>query len=234
MSGAPDVKTENLNSNKPDAKTLLVKNLGLTRYQDTLGHMRDFTDSRAGDTPDEFWLLQHYPVFTQGQAGKKEHILDPGTIPIVQSDRGGQVTYHGPGQLVCYLLMDIERMQLGVRELIDGIELSVIRLLASYGIEAQAKADAPGVYVKDAKIAALGLRVRRARSYHGLSLNVSMDLEPYGRINPCGYADLEVTDLASLGVEEELSSVSVRLVGQLAAHFGYDSIIQGDAGMAWF
>lgn len=224
MSGSHDLKTKNPNIKKLDTQNLRVKNLGITQYQDTLRCMREFTDARIGDTPDEFWLLQHYPVFTQGQAGKKEHILDPGDIPVVQSDRGGQVTYHGPGQLVCYLLIDIKRKQLGVRDLVNGIERSVIRLLAGYGIDGQAKAEAPGVYVGDAKIAALGLRVRRARSYHGLSLNVSMDLEPYGRINPCGYADLEVTDLASLGVDEDLSSVSARLVEQLAAYFGYDSI----------
>ena len=217
-----------------NAKHLILKNLGVTQYQDTLQRMREFTDARDDETPDELWLLQHHPVFTQGQSGKKEHILDPGNIPIVQSDRGGQVTYHGPGQLVCYLLIDIKRKQLGVRDLVDGIELSVIHLLAGYGIEAQAKADAPGVYVQDAKIAALGLRVRRARSYHGLSLNVSMDLAPYGRINPCGYEGLEVTDLAGLGVNEDISSVSVDLVAQLAAHFGYDSFPQRDDMMALY
>lgn len=207
---------------------LIVKNLGTTRYQDTLKHMRDFTDSRDQETRDEFWILQHEAVFTQGQAGKKEHILDPGTIPVVQSDRGGQVTYHGPGQLVCYLLIDIKRKQLGIRDLVSGIELSVIRLLGAYGIEAKGRAGAPGVYVKDAKIAALGLRIRRNRTYHGLSLNVSMDLSPYKMINPCGYEGLKVADLASLGVSKELSLVSTDLVQNLSARFGYDSVAQFD------
>jgi lipoyl(octanoyl) transferase len=202
--------------------------MGLVHYQDSLQRMREFTDARDESTRDEFWLLQHHPVFTQGQAGKKEHLLDPRDIAVVQSDRGGQITYHGPGQLVCYLLIDIRRKQLNIRDLVDGIELSVIRLLANYGIESRAKKDAPGVYVKEAKIAALGLRVHRARSYHGLSLNVSMDLEPYSRINPCGYEGLEVTDLANLGIDRSISSVSLGLVEQLVAHFGYDSVTQQD------
>tara|TARA_B100001964_G_scaffold244386_1_gene325680 strand:+ start:4652 stop:5251 length:600 start_codon:yes stop_codon:yes gene_type:complete len=191
--------------------------------------MREFTDARNAETADEIWLLQHEKIFTQGQAGKDEHILDTGNIPIVRSDRGGQVTYHGPGQLICYLLLDLKRKQLDIRGLVSGIEQSVIRLLASYDVEASTREGAPGVYVGGAKIAALGLRVRRARSYHGMSLNVAMDLEPFGRINPCGYEGLAVTDLISLGINEDISAVSARLLKQLVAHFAYDSITrQGD------
>ena len=191
--------------------------------------MREFTDARNAETADEIWLLQHEKIFTQGQAGKDEHIQDTGNIPIVRSDRGGQVTYHGPGQLICYLLLDLKRKQLDIRGLVSGIEQSVIRLLASYDVEASTREGAPGVYVGGAKIAALGLRVRRARSYHGMSLNVAMDLEPFGRINPCGYEGLAVTDLISLGINEDISAVSARLLKQLVAHFAYDSITrQGD------
>lgn len=204
-------------------KQLIIKNLGMVPYQETLQQMRNFTDSRDATTADELWVLQHFPVFTQGQAGKKEHILDPGDIPIVQSDRGGQVTYHGPGQLVCYLLIDLGRKHLGVRDLVDGIENSIIQLLAGYGIESHAKREAPGVYVRDAKVAALGLRVKKGRSYHGLSLNVGMDLEPFGRINPCGYEGLEVTDLENLGVRDEISLVAAGLLKQIKQNFGYDS-----------
>ena len=213
----------------PGAHILNVRDLGVTHYQDTLRLMREFTDARNAETADEIWLLQHEKIFTQGQAGKDEHIQDTGNIPIVRSDRGGQVTYHGPGQLICYLLLDLKRKQLDIRGLVSGIEQSVIRLLASYDVEASTREGAPGVYVGGAKIAALGLRVRRARSYHGMSLNVAMDLEPFGRINPCGYEGLAVTDLISLGINEDISAVSARLLKQLVAHFAYDSITrQGD------
>ena len=203
--------------------SLIVKHLGMVAYQDTLSEMRQFTGSRDEDTPDELWFLQHHPVFTQGQAGKKEHILSPGDIPIVQSDRGGQVTYHGPGQLVCYLMIDLKRKHLGIRDLVDGIENSIIELLRDYGIESGAKRAAPGVYVDDSKIAQLGLRVKKGRSYHGLSLNIAMDLEPFERINPCGYAGLKVTDLRNLGVRDEILTVASRLLEQLEQNFGYDS-----------
>lgn len=176
----------------------LVRKLGRVEYLPVWERMRDFTDRRTADSPDEIWLLQHPPVFTQGQAGRAEHVLAPGDIPVVQADRGGQVTYHGPGQWVAYLLVDLRRRQLGVRDLVDLIESSIIRLLEEYGIAAQTRAGAPGVYVGDAKIAALGLRVRRGCSFHGLALNVDMDLEPFRRINPCGYAGLEVTSMADL------------------------------------
>jgi lipoyl(octanoyl) transferase len=201
---------------------MIVKNLGIVAYQDTLAQMSQFTGKRDEDTPDELWFLQHHPVFTQGQAGKKEHLLSPGDIPIVQSDRGGQVTYHGPGQLVCYLLMDLKRKHLGVRDLVDGIENSIIQLLEHYGIESSAKREAPGVYVQDSKIAQLGLRVKKGCSYHGLSLNIAMDLEPFERINPCGFAGLKVTDLRNLGVCDEFSRVATRLLKQLELNFGYD------------
>ena len=160
--------------------------------------MRQLTDSRDADSPDELWLLQHPPVFTQGQAGRAEHVLAPGDIPVIQVDRGGQVTYHGPGQWVLYLMVDLRRQQLGVRDLVNLIERSVVQLLQEYAIAAATKPDAPGVYVAGEKIASLGLRIRRGCSYHGLALNVDMDLEPFGRINPCGYEGLQVTSMARL------------------------------------
>jgi lipoyl(octanoyl) transferase len=172
--------------------------LGLVDYASTLQAMQDFTDSRDADTPDQLWLLQHPRVFTQGMAGKAEHVLAPGDIPVIQVDRGGQVTYHGPGQWVLYLLVDLRRHQLGVRNLVDLIERSIVKLLAQYGIDGVPRPDAPGVYVDGSKIAALGLRVRRGCSYHGLSLNVDMDLEPFSRINPCGHQGMQVTSMARL------------------------------------
>ena len=178
------------------APELVQRELGLVDYQPTLDAMRQLTDSRGPDSPDELWLLQHLPVFTQGQAGKAEHVLAPGDIPVIQVDRGGQVTYHGPGQWVLYLMIDMRRRQLGVRDLVNLIEHSLVQLLAEYDIAAAADPAAPGVYVAGEKIASLGLRVRRGCSYHGLALNVDMDLEPFGRINPCGYAGLQVTSMA--------------------------------------
>ena len=172
-----------------------VRKLGLVDYRESWQAMQAFTDGRGADTEDELWLLQHPPVFTQGQAGKKEHLLLPGDIPVVQSDRGGQVTYHGPGQWLVYLLLDLRRHQLGVRDLVDLIEGSIVSVLGGLDIVAQARRDAPGVYVDGAKIASLGLRVRRGCSYHGLALNVDMDLEPFSRINPCGHQGLEVTTI---------------------------------------
>ncbi|MCU7959081.1 MAG: lipoyl(octanoyl) transferase LipB [gamma proteobacterium symbiont of Bathyaustriella thionipta] len=163
--------------------------------------MRAFTDSRSPSTEDEIWCLQHHPVFTQGQAGKAEHILHSGPIPVVQSDRGGQVTYHGPGQLISYTLIDLKRLNMGIRPFVSLLENSVIQLLSHLGIESRARADAPGVYVQEHKIAALGLRVRQGRCYHGISLNVHMDLSPFQRINPCGHAGMPVTDLHTLGID---------------------------------
>ena len=176
--------------------------------------MRQLTDSRVADSPDELWLLQHPAVFTQGQAGKAEHLLAPGDIPIILADRGGQVTYHGPGQWVLYLMVDMRRRPMGVRDLVNLIERSVLQLLEEYAISAVLKSGAPGVYVTDEKIASLGLRVRRGCSYHGLALNVDMDLEPFGRINPCGYEGLQVTSMAKQlpGVALKLELIGQRLM----------------------
>ncbi|ALO46806.1 lipoyl(octanoyl) transferase LipB [Pseudohongiella spirulinae] len=179
-------------------RALVLRQLGLQDYIPVFHAMREFTNHRQTDTPDELWVLSHPPVFTQGQAGKAEHLLAPGDIPVVQIDRGGQVTYHGPGQLVIYLLIDVRRADIGVRDLVSLIEQSIIETLSSLGINAQTRDSAPGVYVNDAKIAALGLRIRRGCSYHGLSLNVDMNLQPFARINPCGYQGMEVTQVRDL------------------------------------
>lgn len=177
---------------------VLQRQLGLVDYAPTLQAMKDLTDARTPEDPDQLWLLQHPRVFTQGQAGKAEHVLAPGDIPVIQVDRGGQVTYHGPGQWVLYLMIDLRRRSWGVRDLVNTIERSIVLLLAEYGIDAAADPKAPGVYVAGEKIASLGLRVRRGCSYHGLSLNTDMDLEPFARINPCGYQGLKVTSMAKL------------------------------------
>ena len=177
---------------------VFVRELGITGYAEVFAEMQRFTEHRNAETPDEIWFTEHHPVFTQGQAGKPEHLLLPGDIPVVQTDRGGQVTYHGPGQIVGYLLFDLKRMGIGPRALVRGIEASICSVLLEYGIEAANREDAPGVYVAGNKIASLGLRIRRGCSYHGLSLNVSMDLEPFQRINPCGLVGMEVTEMAAL------------------------------------
>jgi lipoyl(octanoyl) transferase len=201
--------------------TLGIRDLGQVDYERAWHAMQRFTDERGKDAADEVWLVQHAPVFTQGQSGKPEHLLLPGNIPVVQVDRGGQVTYHGPGQLVAYLLLDVRRLGFGVRELVSRIELSLIALLASYGVTAAAKADAPGVYVDGAKIASLGLRIRNGCSFHGLALNVDMDLEPFRRINPCGYAGLAMTQLRDHAGQIEFAEVSARLRAQLVKHLDY-------------
>lgn len=204
------------------AAVLGVRDLGLVDYLPTWQAMQRFTQERDADALDQIWVLQHPPVFTQGQAGKAEHVLFPGDIPVVQVDRGGQVTYHGPGQLVVYLLLDIRRSGLSVRDLVSRIEQSLIDLLAGYGVTAAAKADAPGVYVGDAKIASLGLRIRRGCSFHGLALNVDMDLQPFKRINPCGYAGMAMTQLADLvDGPIDFAEVSERLREQLLRHLDY-------------
>ena len=204
-----------------DAEVLGIRELGLIDYQTAWQAMQRFTNQRGPQTGDELWLLQHPPVFTQGQAGKAEHVLFPGDIPVVQVDRGGQVTYHGPGQLVCYLLIDVRRRGIGVRALVSHIEQSLVDLLASYGVAALAKPDAPGVYVDGAKIASLGLRIRNGRSFHGLALNVDMDLEPFRRINPCGYAGLAMTQLRDLIGPVDFNDVLGRLREQLVRNLGY-------------
>lgn len=199
-----------------------VRRLGLVDYLPTLEAMRAYTAERDAGTPDQIWLLQHPPVFTQGQAGKAEHLLAPGDIPVVQVERGGQVTYHGPGQLVAYVLLDLRRLGIGVRELVTALEQALVELLDSYGVKAAARADAPGVYVGNAKIASLGLRVRRGCSFHGLALNVDMDLSPFSRINPCGYSGLQMTRLCDQTAQPvDLQEVSRRLEQALRRQLGY-------------
>ena len=197
----------------------LIRPLGLVDYATTLAAMHQFTDGRDEHSPDELWVLQHPPVFTQGQAGKPEHLLMPGDIPVVQTDRGGQVTYHGPGQLVIYPLIDISRRGYGVRSLVSRLEGAMVDTLSALGIQAYADPDAPGVYVdlhgRRHKIGSLGLRVRKGRSLHGLSLNVQMDLEPFSRINPCGYSGLAMTQLADCGSDASLDAVSAVLTQRL-------------------
>ena len=201
---------------------LVVRHLGLVEYQPTLEAMRQLTRKRDEQTPDEIWLLQHPRVFTQGQAGKAEHLLAPGDIPVVQVERGGQVTYHGPGQLVAYLMLDLRRLDLGVRELVTAMEQSLVDLLAGYDIEAAPKADAPGVYVAGDKIASLGLRVSRGCSFHGLALNVDMDMTPFSRINPCGYAGLKMVQMRDLlATPPSLEEVAQRLEQVLRNRLGY-------------
>lgn len=182
--------------------------------------MRAFTDARGAETADELWLLEHDPVFTLGQAGKPEHVLSPGDIPVLHVDRGGQVTYHGPGQIVAYPLLDLRRLGIGVRELVCRIEQAIIDTLAHWNIGATRREGAPGVYVNDAKIAALGLRVRRGCSFHGLAFNIAMDLEPFRRINPCGFQGLQVTQMIDLGGTSNLAEVGNVLVDELCRQFG--------------
>ncbi len=201
-----------------DTLPLIVRQLGRRDYAEVFDEQRAFTDARGPETPDELWFLEHDPVFTQGQAGKAEHLLQPGAIPVVQSDRGGQVTYHGPGQIVVYLLVDLRRLGYSIRSLVTRIEQSLVDTLAVYGIAANADPQAPGVYVNGAKIASLGLRVRKGCSYHGLSLNVDMDLEPFSRINPCGYQGLRMTQVAALGGPADLALVGTELEHQLRRH----------------
>ncbi len=198
---------------------------GLQPYEQAWKAMQDFTNNRADDTEDQLWVLQHDPVFTQGQAGKAEHILAPGDIPVVNVDRGGQVTYHGPGQLVVYLMIDINRLNIGPKELVGLIENALISTLKKYHINATTRSDAPGVYVGAAKIASLGLRIRKGKSFHGLSLNVDMDLEPFDRINPCGYSGLKMIQLKEFEPEVALERVAGCLVNEIQNVFGYDDIV---------
>ncbi len=212
----------------------VVRRLGLRDYAETFAALRAFTDARDERTADEIWLLEHRPVFTQGQAGKAEHLLAPGSIPVVQSDRGGQITYHGPGQLVVYFLIDLHRRGYGIRSLVTHIEQSMVDVLAGYGIAAAADPAAPGVYVDDAgglpgraKIGSLGLRVRRGRTYHGLSLNVAMDLEPFSRINPCGYQGQRMTQVRDLGGPDSVATVGSDLLAPLIRRLGYGAVTSG-------
>ena len=185
------------------SESILIKYLGLTDYLQTWEEMKYFTAARDLDTADELWITEHAPVFTQGHNGKPEHLLDTGSIPVIQIDRGGQVTYHGPGQLVLYCLLNLTRLGLGVRALVTAIEISVVEFLARYGIEASARKNAPGVYVNQAKIAALGLRIRKGCCYHGLCLNIDMDLSPFNGINPCGLRGQAVTQMVDFGISIE-------------------------------
>jgi len=198
----------------------LVRNLGRRAYEPVWHAMQAFTDARDESTPDELWLVEHDRVFTLGQAGKPEHVLAAGDIPVLRVDRGGQVTYHGPGQIVAYPLVDLRRLKLGVRELVERIEQSVIDVLADWNIVGERKAGAPGVYVAGAKVAALGLRVRRGCSFHGLAFNVAMDLEPFRRINPCGYEGLQVTSVLDLGGPSDPAALVPALVAALSAQLG--------------
>jgi lipoyl(octanoyl) transferase len=191
--------------------SLTTRHLGLVEYEPTFHAMQAFTAQRQVGTPDELWLLQHPPVYTQGLAGKPEHLLNPTGIPVVQIDRGGQITYHGPGQIVAYLLLDLKRRGLGVKSLVWRMEEALIRLLAEHGIHAQRREKAPGVYVGAAKIAALGLRIKNQCSYHGLSLNVDLDLDPFANINPCGYAGLAVTRTCDQGMSASIDELANRL-----------------------
>ncbi len=201
--------------------TLHVRRLGLMDYETVWRAMQTFTDQRDENTPDELWLVEHPPVFTQGQAGRAEHILAPGDIPVIQVDRGGQVTYHGPGQIVAYPLIDISRLDMGVRKLVTGIEQAIIDVLQSYGVDAQLLEGAPGVYIDGVKIASLGLRIRKGKSFHGLSFNINMDLEPFQRINPCGYEGLQVTNLSAFS-EVSMREVEDRLIAGLSEVLGYN------------
>ncbi len=205
----------------PAQGAVLVSHLGLCDYEPVWRQMQAHTASRSGAKDDAIWLLEHRPVFTLGMNGKPEHLLAPGNIPVLSVDRGGQVTYHGPGQLVAYLLLDLRANRLGIRGLVDLLEQSVIDWLQEQGIGARARREAPGVYVDGAKIAALGLRVKRGCSYHGLSFNVDMDLEPFSRINPCGYAGMAVTQLRDLGIATDVETVAQDWLPGLLARLEY-------------
>lgn len=203
---------------------LIIRTLGEQPYVDTWEAMKAFTAERDSSTPDELWFLEHPRVYTQGQAGKAEHILAPGDIPVIQVDRGGQVTYHGPGQLVVYLLVDLTRKKLGVRALVDAIEQAIVSCLEPFGITAAPRPDAPGVYVDGAKIASLGLRVKRGCSFHGLALNVDMDMEPFRRINPCGYADMAMVQVADFSSDACVETVSTHLQRALVHGLGETNV----------
>ncbi len=193
---------------------------GLQDYVPLWHEMQEFTDARDENTPDEIWFVEHPPVFTMGLNASEEHLLAPGDIPVVQIDRGGQVTFHGPGQLMIYPLLDIKRSNIGVRNLVTALEQSVVDLAAEYEVAAVARADAPGVYVAGDKLASVGLRIRRGSSFHGMALNVDIDLEPFSRINPCGYAELQMTDLKRLGINLALEESSEKLLPHFLRHLG--------------
>ena len=206
-----------------DAHTLLVKHLGRVEYEPTWRAMQQFTESREQGSTSEAWIVEHLPVFTQGQAGKPEHLLAVSEIPVVQSDRGGQVTYHGPGQVVIYLLLNLRDTGMGIRGLVTAIEDSIIAMLAEHHIDSESRRDAPGVYVDEAKIAALGLRVKRGFTYHGLSFNLDMDLSPFQQINPCGYQGLAVTQGAELGLSLSFDQAAKAILEQLCSRINHQA-----------
>lgn len=212
--------------------SLVIRELGIQHYPDVWQQMQQFTDARNEQTQDELWLVEHHPVFTQGQAGKDEHVLFAGDIPVVKADRGGQVTYHGPGQLVVYILLDLKRRKLGIRQLVTLIEQVLIDLLALYHIKAEARPDAPGVYVDGKKIASLGLRVRKGCTFHGLALNVDMDLSPFQRINPCGYAGMQMIQSKDLGGPDRIDEAKQQIVQRFKAHLAVTELYY-KTGLDW-
>jgi len=203
---------------QPGNRTIAIRSLGLQDFVPLWRAMQSFTEERNAATPDEIWFTEHPPVFTLGLNASRKHLLAPGDIPVVQIDRGGQVTYHGPGELMIYPLIDLRRAGLGVRDLVTALEQSVVDLTAEWAIAAASRSDAPGVYVAGRKIASVGLRVRRGASYHGMALNIEVDLEPFSRINPCGFNDLEVTDLRTLGVQDNMMQIQARVQEHLLRH----------------
>lgn len=206
--------------------SVIIRELGRQDYVPVWKAMQKFTDERDDSVVDEIWLVEHDPVFTQGQAGKEEHLLFPGDIPVVQVDRGGQVTYHGPGQQVAYFMIDLRRKSMGPRDLVSGIENAIVDMLANYGIDAAPRADAPGVYTDEEKICSLGLRIRKGKSFHGLALNVNMDLEPFARINPCGYQGMVMTQIVTKGGPDNLERVKPDLIDQLCEKLGYNKRLE--------
>lgn len=231
MSAANNTVTDSNGAATSQPGFLNIRHLGSMDYETVWHAMQTFTDARDENTADEIWLLQHPPVFTQGQAGKAEHILAPGDIPVVQVDRGGQVTYHGPGQIVAYTLIDLRRLELGVRALVKALESAIIDVLEGYGVSSDRLEGAPGIYVDGVKIASLGLRVRRGCSFHGLAFNVDMDLEPFQRINPCGLLNMQVTQLADF-VDIDMTEVETRLIESLASVLGYNGKLRQMAGLS--
>lgn len=205
-------------------KSLIIRQAGLQSYQTMYAAMHTFTETRTRESCDEFWSVQHYAIYTQGQAGKPEHYLRPNSIPVIQSDRGGQITYHGPGQQIVYVLLDIKRLELSVRTLVSYLENAVIDTLAQLGIEAYSRQDAPGVYVNQAKICSLGLRIRKGYSLHGLALNIDMDLSPFDAINPCGYAGLKMTQVRTLYPQANCADINQSLLKKLSEKFNYSHI----------
>ena len=202
-------------------RAITIRSLGRQDYEPVWHAMQRFTNSRGTDTPDEIWFTEHNPVFTLGVNASRKHVIAPGDIPVVQVDRGGQVTYHGPGQLMIYALIDLRRAGIGIRPLVTALEQSVVEIAAEFGIEAGSRSDAPGVYVDGVKLASVGLRIRRGASFHGMALNVDVDLEPFSRINPCGYTNLEVTDLTRLGAECGLERVQQVLLPIFLRHMRF-------------